>query len=197
MSDKLLLVIITTGPGILWFILVVVLIIIFRDALKKTVAALAWRVKSGASIKIASIELGETYIFPSKGEPKSTKLIQVKEDVGQVRYHERGKYYLPNRDLFLVHTVTPSQNPKQLYDIRIYLIPHKEATLTGVQRVEYYFGKYWHNHIFVSTNKLSGFLISTSAYGPFCCTAEIHFTDGTTAMLWRYIDFEMGVIGRG
>jgi hypothetical protein len=197
MSDKLFLGIITSAPSILWFILVVVLIVTFRDALKQALAALAWRVKSGASIKIASVELGETYILPSKGEPKSTKLIQVKADAGCVRYQERGNYYLPNRDLFLVHTVTLSQNPKQLYDIRIYLVPHKEATLTGIQRIEYYFGEHWHNRIFVSTNRPSGFMISTSAYGPFVCTAEVYFTDGKTSMLWRYIDFEMGCIGKG
>ena len=197
MNNELLLGIVTNALRILWFILVVVLIIIFRDPLRKTISALAWRVKSGASIKIASIEFGESYILPGKGEPKSKKFIQVKKDVNQIRYEERENYYLPNKCLFLVHTVTPSQDPKELYDICIYLIPHKEASLFGVQRVEYYFGKYWHDSIFTSTNKASGFLISTSAYGPFVCTAEVYFTDGSSTILWRYIDFETGGIGKG
>jgi hypothetical protein len=75
-------------------------------------------------------------------------------------------------------------------------MPHKSASLAPVHRVEYYFGEYWHNRVFVASDRSTGFLVSTSAYGPFVCTAEVHFTDGAVAMLSRYIDFEMGHIGR-
>jgi hypothetical protein len=197
MSDTIITTIILGAPAILWFFLIIVLLVLFRDTIHEALTSLAWRVKSGASVKIASFELGETYIQPGKGEPKSTKLIFVKTDKNRIRYNERADYYQPNRDLFLVHTISPSKEPNELYDIRIYLIPHKDATLACVQSVEYYFGKYWHDHIFVSTDRSRSFLVSTSAYGPFVCTAEIHFTDGNTTILWRYIDFEMGILGRG
>jgi hypothetical protein len=50
--------------------------------------------------------------------------------------------------------------------------------------------------IFTSIDRANNFAISTSAYGPFVCTAEIHFADGTKIMAWRYIDFELGAIGK-
>lgn len=82
-----------------------------------------------------------------------------------------------------------------LYDIQLYLIPHKHATLAGVSQVNYYFGKHWDNQIFTSVDRAHAFLIATSAYGPFMCTAELRFSDGEIAMVARYVDFEMGAIG--
>lgn len=82
-----------------------------------------------------------------------------------------------------------------LYDIQLYIIPHKDATLASVSTVEYYFGKHWGNQIFVSNDRARGFPIGTSAYGSFMCTAELTFTDGTKTMINRYVDFEMGNVG--
>ena len=64
-----------------------------------------------------------------------------------------------------------------------------------IKRVEYYFGKSWGQNIFASEDRAHGFAISTSAYGPFMCTAEIHFSDGDVTTVARYIDFEMGAVG--
>jgi hypothetical protein len=91
----------------------------------------------------------------------------------------------------------PSIKPEQVYDILIYLVPHpsSDASLAGVKRVEYYFGKSWGRNIFASDDRAHGFAISTSAYGAFMCTAEIFFSDGETVMVSRYIDFEMGALG--
>ena len=49
--------------------------------------------------------------------------------------------------------------------------------------------------IFTSIDRARGFPITTSAYGPFMCTAKLYFTDGEEVMLHRYVDFEMGAIG--
>jgi poly(A) polymerase Pap1 len=91
-----------------------------------------------------------------------------------------------------VHKVAPSSKEGQLYDILIYLIPHKDATLAPVTKVEYYFGKYWDDQLFLVTDRAHNFPIATSAYGPFVCTAELYFSDGTSCILSRYVDFEMG-----
>jgi hypothetical protein len=93
--------------------------------------------------------------------------------------------------------IVPSTQPEQQYDILIYLMPHpnSDANLAGVKKVEYYFGKSWGRNIFASEDRAHGFAISTSAYGPFACTAEIHFSDGETVTVARYIDFEMGALG--
>ena len=189
--------IISILPSLLWFFLVVIVLLSFRNTIRDIVSALTWRVKSGAELKIASFELGSTYVSPDRSIVTDTKLINMRADEDGKRYRERGQYYLPNRDIFLVHRIAPSSKQGQLYDILIYLIPHKDATLACVQKVEYYFGPHWGDRIFTSTNRARGFAISTSAYGPFVCTAEIYFTDGQKTIIWRYIDFEMGQIGKG
>ena len=93
----------------------------------------------------------------------------------------------------LVHRLYRSREAGQLYDVVIYIVPHKEASLAGISRVEYFLGWYWGNKIFPSSDRSRGFAISTAAYGPMLCTAELFFNDGTSVILHRYIDFEMGV----
>jgi hypothetical protein len=93
----------------------------------------------------------------------------------------------------LVHRLVKSVDKEQLYDIIIYLVPTKGNTLVSVSKVEYFFGKHWANKIYPSVDRSRGFPVKTSAYGPFLCTAELHFIDGgPPVMLHRYIDFEMG-----
>jgi hypothetical protein len=197
MDSETLQAILTALPSLCWFGLVFVLLIAMQGTIRQLASAVIWRVRCGAQIKIASFELGESYVSPGKSISKTGKLIKVREDIDGERYDERGRYYLPNRDLFLAHRLEPSVESDQLYDILIYLIPHKDATLACVQKVEYYFGRYWGGKIFTSADRASGFSITTSAYGPFVCTARLYFTDGATAMIWRYVDFEMGPIGKG
>src|SRR5208282_5009041 len=85
--------------------------------------------------------------------------------------------------------------------IRISSTPQARDAAAGVflddgtrdeERVEYYFGGAWHNRIFPSIARENGFAVSTAAYGPFLCTAKVFFNDGSTTMLHRYVDFEMG-----
>lgn len=93
----------------------------------------------------------------------------------------------------LVHKLFQSTEAGELYDILIYVVPTRKATLSGVSRVEYFFGGYgWQNRIFEAVDRSRGFPVLTAAYGPFLSTAEVFFTDGGSVMLHRYIDFEMG-----
>lgn len=186
----------TVLPNLLWFIFALVALFVFKNDLRGLLSNVIWRVRAGASLKVASFELGESYVSTTEDITKRGGLIQIRVDENDARYEERRKYYEPNRRVFLAHRLAPSKQPNQLYDILIYLIPHKDATLACVQKVDYYFGHHWNNRIFTSIDRASGFAISTSAFGPFVCTAEIHFTDGNTEMIWRYIDFEMGTIGK-
>lgn len=183
-------------PPILWFILGVVVIVVFKDILRDLLRTTLWRVKTGAPIKIASFELGASYVSTQTTSAEKGGLLEVREDPKNIRYEERKQYYEPTRRIFLVHRIAPSKDPHQLYDIAIYLLPHEDNSLIAVHKVEYYFGRSWGNRIFTSIDRANNFLISTSAFGPFVCTAEVHFSDGTAVMLWRYIDFEMGAIGK-
>lgn len=188
---------ITVIPPLAWLLFVSALVWYLRSSIRALAAGLAWRVKSGAQMRFGSLELGPAYVSP-RGEVKGGKseVVEEREDRDRARYEERGSYYLPNRDIFLVHRLAPSAEAGQLYDIEMYLVPHKDATLACVQKVEYYFGPHWGDKIFAVRDRASGFRITTSAYGPFVCTAELHFTDGKKAMIWRYVDFEMGHIGK-
>jgi hypothetical protein len=187
----------TVLPALLWFVFAVIALFLFRNDLHALLSNVIWRVRAGAPLKIASFELGASYVSPT-AEDISTKggLIETRVDEQGIRHEEREAYYEPNRGIFLVHKLAPSKKPNQLYDILIYLVPHRDATLACVQKVEYYFGRHWGKRIFASIDRSSGFSIATSAFGPFVCTAELHFTDGSTTTIWRYIDFEMGAIGK-
>jgi hypothetical protein len=106
---------------------------------------------------------------------------------------ERKKYYDQARRVMLVHKLFPPTEEGERYDILIYAVPTWKSSLTGVARVEYYFGDYgWKKKIFTASDRSRGFPVLTAAYAPFLCTAEVFFTDGASVMLHRYIDFEMG-----
>lgn len=184
-------------PSLLWLLFAIIAFCIFRKSIMELVNVLVWRVRTGSQVKIASFEIGASqyYVSPNESGIKKSHLIKIREDTDHYREHEREQYYEPNRRIFMVHRIATSKKPNELYDIFIYLLPHKDATLSNVQFVDYYFGKYWKYRIFTSADRANGFPISTSAFGPFVCTAELHFTDGKSCIIMRYIDFEMGSVG--
>ena len=186
----------TVLPNLIWFMFALVALFVFKNDIRGLMSNLIWKIKTGAKVEVGSFKLGESHVSTTEDIEKKGGTIIIRLDENDARYEERRKYYEPNRGVFLVHRLAPSKKPNQLYDILIYLIPHNDATLGCIQKVDYYFGHHWNNRIFTSIDRAKGFAISTSAFGSFLCTAEIHFTDGKTEMIWRYIDFEMGIIGK-
>jgi len=184
-------------PTFIWAAALVIALLVFKRELRQFFQMLNRRLRQGASLKFGAVEIGQTYVDPSQGTVSGGFVRVARKDTDGRRHTERERYYQPNRLLMLVHKIAPSSLPGQLYDILIYLVPHptSDATLAGVKRVEYYFGKSWGRNVFASDDRAHGFAISTSAYGPFMCTAEIHFSDGDTVTIARYIDFEMGALG--
>jgi hypothetical protein len=148
----------------------------------------------GSAIKVASLEIGQAIAMDEEFVAGANTLYSdVYIDQDNRRFKQRESYYVPNRNLQLVHRVAPSRDSKYTYDVMIYLIPHPntDATLASVEHVEYYFGRGWKNAIFKITDRSRSFQIALSTRGPFLCTAEIHFTDGEVATIGRYIDGEM------
>lgn len=184
-------------PTALWVALILILLLVFQAELHAIMATLVRRLRLGAPLKVGKIEIGASYVQPGSAEKRGGEISFERVDKDGIRWQQRKEYYEPNQMLLLVHRLAPSDKPDQLYDILIYLVPHhdSDATLAGVNKVEYYFGKSWGNSIFTSTDRARGFAIATSAYGAFMCTAEIHFSDGNKIMVNRYIDFEMGPLG--
>jgi prokaryotic YEATS domain len=183
-------------PSILWFVLILLLLLLFQKNLRALLRSLTWRLKSGAAFKVASFEVGASYIPQGGTRSEGEGIVEVRKDENQEFHNQRSKFRNEDRNLLLVHKLAPSKHQNQLYDIVIYLVPSlRYGSLSSVNAVDYYFGRYWGNNIFKSIDRSTGFLIATSAYAPFTCTAKVHFTDGTSVFLHRYIDFEMGSLG--
>ena len=183
-------------PTALWVVLILSIVLIFRPDLREIMTTIVRRLRLGAPLKVWNLEIGASYVEPGSARIRGGDVSAVRKDNDGKRWQQRQQYYKPNRNLQLVHRLAPSDKPGQVYDILIYLVPHydSDATLAGVKKVEYYFGKSWGNSVFTSTDRARGFAISTSAWGAFMCTAEIYFSDGEQVMVNRYIDFEMGPI---
>jgi len=182
-------------PSILWIVLGLIVLIAFRKEIQALLQNLSWRLRTGAALKLFSIELGQSYVSPSIDAGKDETALEHRSDENKDRWLQRQQYYKPNRNIHLVHRLAPSKEVGMLYDLQIYLVAHKDATIANLSKVEYYFGRNWGNQIFTSIDRAQGFPITTSAYGPFMCTAKLHFSDGETVMINRYVDFEMGAVG--
>jgi hypothetical protein len=155
---------------------------------------LIWRIRIGSALKVASFEIGPTVLLNEDLESAADAVYtDVGVDTDNRRFKQRESYYVPNRNLQLVHRAAPSKNPNYSYDVLIYLVPHQdtEATLASVRHIEYYCGRGWRNAIFKMTNRSQGFKIALATRGSFVCTAKICFTDGDEAIIGRYIDGEM------
>jgi hypothetical protein len=181
-------------PTFLWVAVVLIIAFAFRSDLRSLFQIIVLRLRLGSSVKVWNLEIGQSYVEPGQAVARGGAISAVREDLDSQRWEERRQYYELSRNLLLVHRLAPSKKAGQLYDVLIYLMPHhsSDATLAGVKQVEYFLGRSWANSIFTSVDRARGFAIATSAYGPFMCTAEIHFSDGKKVMVNRYIDFEMG-----
>jgi hypothetical protein len=183
----------------LWVASLIIGILLFRRQLGTLFNAALARIRAGASVKIASFELGALPQIP-QGAGVTTKVrgvVEIHDDDGAFN-GARSQFKTEFRNLFLVHRIAPSADPEQLYDIVIYLVPSlKYGSLSGVAAVEYYMGKYWGGKVFRSIDRATGFLIATAAYAPFTCTARVTFSDGVAVFVHRYVDFEMGQLPPG
>ena len=172
-----------------------------RLQIKEVFEALMVRLRSGAGLKIASVEFGPTpFADPNGarlGPPDTHNSLQRFEEVyvdEGARDEEREAVYAQAQRLFVVHRLRRSAQSRYQFDITIYIIAHKEGSTLGVKWVDYYFGKFWKKQVFRVASRYNGFAISTSAYGPFLCTAKVQMEDGSSLALSRYVDFETGGI---
>jgi hypothetical protein len=175
-----------------WPLLIGIVLFAYRRPLRLLLASLERRLSHGASLRLGPVEVGAIHVTPGRDISEHHSAMGVFRDPDGTREAERKRYYAEVRGIMLVHKLFRSREPGQLYDALLYVIPHASASLAAVARVEYFFGHMWGHRVFPSTDRSRGFPVVTSAYGPFLCSAKVHFTDGTIATLFRYIDFEMG-----
>jgi hypothetical protein len=121
----------------------------------------------------------------------TTTPVTLSQNEEQFRKQQRRELKNARRNVNLVHTIRPSSQPGQKFDILIYLIRQGSDDLTDVDRAEFFLGKYWGNKIFRIQNQ-EGFIgLAISAYGELLCTCKVVFKDGHEIILERYLDFEM------
>ena len=152
-------------PDILWIIFWLIILYACRNFLATAITSLLNRLKHGAGVKLGTFEL-EALTVTSASVIKNPKY-QVSTDTSGQREKERSSIYKVQRGIMLVHKIFKSLQDGQTYDILIYLIPHHGSNLIQVTKVEYFFGKMWHNHIFSANDRSNGFAIATCAYVSF------------------------------
>jgi hypothetical protein len=132
-----------------------------------------------ATLQLRHIQASDSQSAPGPMEFKSTE---------EWNRH-RDDVYTQHRGLFLVHTLSPSRIPGQLFDIHIYLRKHKTQKIPEVAHAEFFLGRHWGSSVFKVDNEGGLIGLSTSAYGEFLCVCRVTFSDGEKLMLERYIDF--------
>jgi hypothetical protein len=179
-----------------WPALALLVIVVFYSDAKILLQKVAARIEAGSAVKIGPFEFGSLQGIPAVGSDRigaAEFVLKSSHRASKEWSNVREAYYGPReRAAALVHRLYRSRTAGQLYDALIYILPHKEASLAGVSRVEYYFGTFWGDRVFESTDRSRGFPIKVSAYGPFLALARLYYNDGSTRLLHRYIDFEMG-----
>lgn len=186
-----------------WALLLLVGFLWLRPQLRKLADALVRRIQAGSSFKAGPIEVGELRQLPyaPPGEvPAVTALPRVSEPSTASPSaleapnwpKEREEMYRSCRGVFLAHVISPSQKPGQRFDVFIFLVRHKSVDFDDVEYADFFLGHYWGNRVFKEENRGRPIGVSTSAYGPLLCTCRVHFRDGYTALISRYVDFEMG-----
>lgn len=128
--------------------------------------------------------------LPGPGHTQPVAETDNPEDLEQVRR----AIFARQRGLFVVHTWRPSTRRGQVADISVRLHEHGEEWTPisdgKVQRVDYYFGRSFFGGKAVSkTNADDGFRVDVAAWGTTDCVARVHFTDGATVDIDRYLDF--------
>jgi hypothetical protein len=182
----------------LWPLLALLVFLIYRRRIAGLVDAIGLRIQRGARVKFFNFEL-ESLRVPDVALPTATAttISATRDSSGEWKV-ARNRGYADARNVFIAHRLFPSTVPGQLYDILVYLVPHRDrnGTLANVNSVEYYFGESWGDQVFKSTDRGKRFAVVISSYGAgFLCTAKLTFNDGTSTETWRFIDFEMGPLG--
>ena len=174
-----------------------------RDPLRPPCVIVRRRFRRGDTLYGARFEpdgvayLGKDSLSQSEREKRLSALTDQASPAGRGAslHRERAERYQETGGWMLVHRYRASNAPDQEYDISVYLVEKESKTekfkRKAVAFVSYAVGELWRGSPFTVTDPKNGFELKLSAYGPFLCIAEVHFRDGSTCRLERFIDFEM------
>mgnify|MGYP000930177384 FL=1 len=180
--------------SLVWPIAIVGLVFTFKRPLRRLLESIRARVEAGGEVELAGpaglkarlaqlplVEPGK--LDPQPQEPAWTS--------------QRATLHEVSRNVFLSHVLSPSKVEGQKYEINIFLVGHRRARrgypedLSDVVRAEFYLGGGWGRRVFdIPSVPGRDIGLRTHAYGPVLCLCRIHFDDGHTAVVNRYLDFE-------
>lgn len=110
----------------------------YKHEIRDFVQTVGLRIKSGASVTLLNVEIRPAPLAAS-GAIVDNRVIQSRvddeRDPSKTRYEERKQYSESARKILVVHRLSPSKEPKQLYDVLIFLKAHKGASLFKKRRI--------------------------------------------------------------
>lgn len=188
--------------SLVWPILIVVLILKYRNQIDQMLDILLLRLKQGSSLKAGPFELGELGNLEYKPPPRLRNGYATTQPSGcqgkEAWIKERTGVYESQQGFFLTHVLSPSEKDPDGYEVFIYLLRHQRNDAPGphdlseVVKAEFFLGHMWGDRVFEVKPEKGMVGMATSAYGPFLCVCHVHLQDGSVIRLNRYIDFEMG-----
>jgi hypothetical protein len=195
---------ISACADLLWPLLVVAALILFRHRLAEIIGVAVRKLESSSELKIGGIELKGVVITP-QGEVivgRDTDFEILEADKADVDH--RHAAYKKTRNLMLVHTIRPKKPEEfidgfRVFDVSIFLHPHRNfGRLNDVASVTYFLGDKWgdspYGEKYVVSSANEQFALTVGMYGSFLCVADIAFHDGRAVRMQRYIDVEMAPV---
>lgn len=169
------------------------LVFTLREPLRRLLESIRARVEAGGEVELA----GPAGL--KRGSRNSPSSSQARPPAARPAWtSQRATLHEVSRDVFLAaHVLSPSKVEGQKFEINTFLVGHRRAKrgypedLSDVVRAEIYLGGGWGRRVF-DIPRVPGrdIGLQTHAYGPVVCLCRIHFDDGHTAVINRYLDFE-------
>jgi hypothetical protein len=183
--------------ALVWPLVVLGLVFGFRGSLLRLLDSIRGRVEAGGEVELAG---------PAGLKARLAQLPLVEPgkqgamEQEPVWTSQRATLQETSRNVFLAHVLSPSDVKGQKYEIYTFLVGHRRAKqgypedLSDVVKAEFYLGGGWGRRVFEIVRRPGRDIgLRTHAYGPVLCLCRIHFEDGHTAVVDRYLDFETAI----
>lgn len=188
--------------NLIWPLLLILVIFIFRDKISSLLSVAIQRIEAASEIEIAGLKIKGIEVTHSgnvlRGDKTNISIVAAKKS----DQDRRDAIYAKTRNLFLVHTIKPTE-PKRfqgtlpVFEVSVYIAAHRHrGNINDIKHVTFYFGDKWgkskfgSKYIVKSANNY--FALSSQMWGACWCTAEISFHNSAELVtLERYLDVEM------
>jgi hypothetical protein len=195
---------VTASSSLIWPLIFIVIAWLLRDRMRELLQLAINRIENASEIEIGNLKLRGA-IISRQGDVIKTNNERINvSTANKDDLIKRNRAYSDSRNIFLVHTIKPSEPKEYVHDLRvfdvsIYVTSHKNrGRMNDIKKVTYYLGDKWgkgeFGSLFVIENGNDSFAFSAQMYGACVCLAMIEFHDGSTHETFRYLDVEMAPV---